>query len=341
MSKVKNILIVRTDRIGDLVLTIPMAAKIKEFYPGARITFLIRDYTAPLLEKHPDIDEILILKEKNGKADLKENLNEIRKGNYDTCFLVYPTFKIALIIFLSGIPVRIATAYRWYSFLFNKKIKEHRKSGDRHELEYNLNMLEKINIRTTDNYKPVAFNIQVDEKALKKVKDFLSDKMGPEEKKIIIVHPGSGGSAVDLPLIRMKELVEKLAQSLSYQIILTGSSQEFDICREVAGKSKVIISAGEFNLGELTALISQADVLIANSTGPIHIAAAFGKKIIGFYPRIKSCAKERWGPYTDSAAVFNPEINCTDCTRQQCEKLDCMNSINIEKVIETVRRFLK
>jgi ADP-heptose:LPS heptosyltransferase len=81
-------------------------------------------------------------------------------------------------------------------------------------------------------------------------------------------------------------------------------------------------------------------VFISNSTGPIHIAAALGNFIIGFYPKILACSQERWGPYTKNKAVFLPEIDCKDCTREQCEQLDCMNSINYEGVIREVEKEL-
>ena len=98
--------------------------------------------------------------------------------------------------------------------------------------------------------------------------------------------------------------------------------------------------AGKLNLSELIALISLCTIFISNSTGPIHIAAALGKKTVGFYPKIRASSKERWGPYTNNKVVFEPEIECSDCTREQCEKLNCMNSINIENVKTEVKKLL-
>lgn len=126
MNPPKNILIVRTDRIGDVVLSLPMAAIVKKHYPECKVTFLLRQYTKPLAENNPFIDDVIILRESNGKPSVGQNV-ALLKNRFDACVVAYPTYAISLILFLSGIRTRIGTGYRWYSFLFNKKIYDHRK----------------------------------------------------------------------------------------------------------------------------------------------------------------------------------------------------------------------
>ena len=112
MIKPENLLIVRTDRIGDVVLTLPLAEIIKKHFPDCKITFLIRDYTKSLLRDHPFIDDVLIMQQQDGKPTIKNNMVNISKRNFDTCIVVYPTFTLALIIYLSGIKNIIGTGYR-------------------------------------------------------------------------------------------------------------------------------------------------------------------------------------------------------------------------------------
>jgi len=334
----KNILIVRTDRIGDLILTLPLAGLIKKQYPDCKVSFLVRDYTKNIVRHHPYIDEVLVLKEDNGNVSLSDNINLIKQRNFDNCIVVYPRFQISLIIFLSRIKNRIGTGYRWYSFLFNKKVYEHRKNAERHELEYNLNLLEKLEIKNSVAESNVAYDLKVDESSLKNVNKILVDEKLDLQKPIIIVHPGSGGSSVDLPINKFAELVSKLDDD--YQIILTGSKNEIKLCEKIKSSDKVKNMAGRFNLDELTALISKSVMFISNSTGPIHIAAALGKYTVGFYPKIVSCSKERWGPYTNKKLVYEPQIDCKNCTREQCEKLNCMESIDMTKVYGDIKNVL-
>lgn len=341
MIKPVNLLIVRTDRIGDVVLTLPLARIIKKYYPGCKITFLVRKYTASLVENHPFIDNVLVLNESSGKPSVGENVKMIADGKFDSCVVVHPTFKIALIIFLSRIRERIGTGYRWYSFLFTGKIFQHRKYAERHELEFNVQLLEHLGIKEEVSRETVEFDLKPAETDVEKVSRVLREEGAGNSGNIIIIHPGSGGSAVDLPEEKFRELAELLSAKSNVEIFLTGSENERELCERIKSSDKIKNFAGRFSLGELTALISMSGFFISNSTGPLHIAAALGKNVVGFYPKITACLTERWGPYSGKSVVFKPKIECSDCTREQCEKLRCMNSIEMSEVVSLIGSKLK
>lgn len=336
MIEPKNILIVRTDRVGDVVLSLPLAAILKKHFPACRVTFLLRNYTQDIAKNNPYIDSVLILKENNGKIPVWENINQIKNCKFDSSIIVYPTLITALIVFLSRIKIRIGSGYRWYSFLFNKKIFEHRKYAEKHELEFNVNLLKIFGIEESISPENAEFNIKIDSNELEKVKNILVDSGVNLEKKTIIIHPGSGGSAIDLPIEKFARLTKNLNLLNNVNLIISGSKSEFNICKSVTGNSNAINLSGKFSISELICLIDLCDVFISNSTGPIHIAAALGKYTVGFYPKILACSPTRWGPYTKNKVVFSPEIECSDCTREQCERLNCMNSIDIENVTKKI-----
>lgn len=335
----KNILVIRTDRIGDIVLTLPLAGLIKKQYPNSKVSFMVREYTKNIVINHPFIDEVIVLKESDGKTDLLTNLKLIRAGDYDSCIVVHPTFLNALLIFLSGIKRRIGTGYRWYSFLFNHKVYEHRKFAEKHELEFNVNLLERLGIKNNVTENNIRYDLIVNEHSLQNVINILLDEKIDLQKPLIIVHPGSGGSSMDLPVNKFAELINNLDAD-NHQILLTGNKDEFELCEKIIASSKAKNFAGKFNLDELVSLISKATIFISNSTGPIHIAAALGIFTIGFYPKIISCSKERWAPYTNKKMIYEPIIDCKNCTREQCEKLNCMDSIDIAKVYNDIKNVL-
>lgn len=340
MIEPQNLLIVRTDRIGDLVLTLPLAGIVKKHFPGASVSFLVRDYTRDIAASNFRLERVIVLKEKNRKASIWQNVKELRKYRFDSCIVVYPTFRIALIMLLAGIKKRIGTGYRWYSFLFSHKTFEHRKNAERHELEYNVNLLKHFGINEPLSLGNAPFDIKVEPENGQKIEQLLSQNGVNLQYPLIIIHPGSGGSAVDWPVSRFKELIERLVRELNCTILITGSEEEKGICGQLAMDSRVLNLAGAFKIKELLALIERADLMIANSTGPIHLAAALNKNVIGFYPKIRACSPERWGPYTDKRMIFSPEINCTNCTREQCEKLNCMAGITSDKVFEYIKNVL-
>ncbi len=340
MNRPKNILIVRTDRIGDVVLTLPMASVLKKHFPGCRVTFLLREYTKVLAAENEFIDEVITLDNENYKKGLLKTFSFIKNENFDTVITVFPRFRFALIFFLAGIKRRIGSGYRWYSFLFNNRVFEHRKYGEKHELIHNINLLKALGIEETINEKNCVFGLKPSDENKTMVLNYLQDVKIDISKPIMIFHPGSGGSAIDLPTDKMKELILRTEAQFDVNIILTGDKQEISICESLSCGNKVFNFCGKFNLGGLIALIDLSFLLIANSTGPIHIAAALGKNVIGFYPKIKSASPVRWGPYTGNKQIFVPSIKCTNCTRKQCEELNCMNSIGVDDVFSGIKNIV-
>ncbi len=338
MNKMEKILIVRTDRIGDVVLTLPLPGIIKKHMPQAKVFFLLRNYTYPLAEGNPFVEQILTLPEEKGKANFLKTLKLLRKYDFDAAIIVSPKLGIALAAFLAKIKIRVGTAYRWYSFLFNKKVFDHRRKGNKHELEFNVRMLSAIGINEKVSKGNVSFNVQVNSESERKVKNLLKAKGWNENLKTVIIHPGSGKSAIDLPFEKMKMLAGKLAHNLNLNLILTGNKNEREMCESLTENRKVINTAGEFNLKELIALISIADLLIANSTGPIHIAAALDVKTIGFYPNVNECSSRRWGPYSLKSFVFSPQKDCLSCENKN--ENNCMAEIDVDDVLRKTEEFL-
>lgn len=341
MISPQKILIVRTDRIGDVVLSLPMAELIKQKYPKCKVAYFLRRYTSPLLGGNPFIDEVIVADESQSEILFKKNLKKLKAKGFDTCVVVNPTLRISLMMFLAGIRNRIGTGYRWYSFLFNRKVFEHRKYGEKHELEYNISLLNIIGIKTTDFNGEINFHLSVTEESSEKINTLLGDKGLKQGDKIVIIHPGSGGSSVDLPKEKLIELTCKITALKNVSIVITGSKNEIELCKEFEVNNSVINFVGQLDISLLKALIKKADLFISNSTGPLHIAAAFGIYVIGFYPKIFSCSEKRWGPFTKNKTIFIPTIDCSNCTREQCEKINCMNSIDIGRVFDETRRVLK
>ena len=96
--------------------------------PDSQVAFLVRDYTAPLLELATDVDETIIY---DRNLSLRKTISLIRAANPDAIFVFGHKLKLSLASFFAGVPVRVGRAYFWFSFLYNKKIREHRKNAER------------------------------------------------------------------------------------------------------------------------------------------------------------------------------------------------------------------
>jgi len=331
----RRFLIVRTDRIGDVILTLPMVRALKRCRPDAHVALLIRSYTAELARADRLVDQIITLDD--GAPSLRRTVRELRKGRFDVVVHTHPMPSLALVTLLAGIPVRVGTGYRWYSFLFNRRVYEHRKDAARHELEYNLNLLRAVGCdHEMAGLVPEIDTSSVPDTTIDRV---LADAGVPEGARIVILHPGSGASARDWHWKKFASLAAKLAGDGRFAVLITGGTGEEGLVREVREHCRATTYAvvGTLNLIEYAALARRAALFVANSTGPLHIASAVGTPVIGLYPLLRPLSAARWGPYTDRKMIFSPRGFPEDCRRcaggpgQACE---CMESITPEEVYE-------
>ncbi len=219
-----------------------------------------------------------------------------------------PGFELALLFFVLRVKYRIGTAYRWYSFLYNFKVYEHRKDSVKHESDYNLNLLKNF-FKETDDSKVFHFGYSEDEK--KKLNKKLN---GLPDSRYIIVHPGSGGSAKDIPVKRLALFINKFSEIYAdYRIVITGTENEKPVINQLMKnvrsdfKTSVHDVSGMLDLKELMILIDNSDLFISNSTGPIHIAGALNRNIIGFYPNEKPMSDTRWKPLSENTVILKPD----------------------------------
>jgi heptosyltransferase-3 len=340
MKRIERILVVRTDRIGDVILTLPMLEVLRKNFPTAHIAVLVRKYTGELLEGNPNVDGVLIYD--NGRAPLPffHMAAALRKQHFDIVFITYPRFRLAWLTFWAGIPLRVGTGYRWYSFLFNRRIYVHRKVAAKHEAEYNIELLKAIGC---DVSRPPFPRLAVSHQARESIRTRLQHFGISTEKPLVIVHPGSGRSARDWSLRNFGALGRKLRLLPDVQVVVTGGSGEERLIRSVAdmiGADTPVVNL--LSLQEYAALASRCALLVANSTGPLHIAAAVGTPVIGLYPQVTAMSATRWAPYTDRKTIFTPKgkpDNCYACVRNGTE-CDCMNSIAVDDVFEAAKQYL-
>ena len=334
MKKQPNkICIVRLDRIGDVVLTLPLAAILKSYYPQSKITFLTKHYTKEIAENCKYVDRVISL---NGTEASKEILSEIKKEFFDIIFIVSPNFPIAYTAFKARIPMRIGTSRRWYSFLFNSKVDDSRKEVSFHETEYNVRMLKPLGLDNAITKETVDYGIELSNGTKNIASKILAENGITADDRICIIHPGSGGSSVELPIEKYCALAKQISEKTHLKIVSTGSADEYDICQEVAQAGNGINLSGKLSLLNLMGVTEKSHIFISNSTGPLHVASALGKICIGFYPKVLVCSEKRWGPFSKNSFVFTPEQPCENCTLEECHKNNCMDTIEIDQVIKKI-----
>ncbi len=335
----KKILIVRTDRIGDVVLSFPMIGVLKSALPSSSISFLLRSYARELADGQEHLDQVLLYDSGGVRKPFFQMLAELRKERFDAVVITYPTVRLAFLMFLSGMPIRVGTGYRWYSPLFNRRIFEHRKTAEKHESEYNLSLLKGLGVTTAASPRPTLVVSGVERKKAREILGALNIDAGAP---LIILHPGSGGSARDWKPQHFGELAMRLQQG-GKNVLVTGGPGEESLVHQVLGVAggKAASLPKPLPLKALAALIETADVFVANSTGPLHIAAAVGTPVVAFYPPILQCSSKRWGPLTEKKVIFEPSAaDCPVCKGEACRGDDCMDLISVQEVEKAVNSLL-
>jgi heptosyltransferase-3 len=333
--------IFRTDRIGDLVLTLPMVEAITRGDPSARVTFCVQEYTRPLLTMASHVNDVISIGGRDLNGGVRRFASMLRERKIDRAIFAYPRPRLALAAALAGIPERVGSRYRWYAPLFTRRRAEHRRSGDKHEMEYNLRLLEEIGIAAPDGLRP---SLVVDVPRRTAARGVLQRTGIDPAVSFIALHPGSGGSARDWPVDRFADLAQALlAEFPSKQILVTGTTAELPLMETVAaGDARIRLLRETLPLDLLAAVLAGAELFVANSTGPLHIAAACGVPVLGFYPFGRAVNARRWGPRAERAAVLSPipDASCPTCQAGDCPAHDDMRSIPVSDALGAARELL-
>ena len=290
----KTVVISRTDSIGDVILTLPLCAWIKESYPDSKIIFLGKKYTQPILECFSSIDEIKHWDEVVEQPE-QSIVSEIRSWNADVFVHVFPDKKIAKLVRKAKIPVRIGTSHRAYHLLnCNVRPSFTRKNSELHEAQLNFKLLTSFGISSVPSLEKINKWL-VDFAPKNTVPIHLKELLSTSRKKIIL-HPKSQGSAVEWPLEKYIELATKLVEQ-NYRIYFSGTEKEGLLFRDLLPKNENIIDiSGKMSLSEFISFIGKVDGLVACSTGPLHIAAILQKRAIGLYTNVRPMHPGRWSP---------------------------------------------
>lgn len=308
-----------------MILTLPMALVIRKHIPDAKIIFGVREYTKLIVECCPDVDEIVTIDTDSSAIEIAKTIRSI---NADALFIPSPSFRLVLAAFLSRTPIRNGTGYRWYSFLFNRKIYDHRKTAEYNEAEYNIRMLRGIGIDS--NQYPLP-NLEIPK--------YNTTANNP----YALLHVFTGGSANSWSIERFKEVANWLSREKGLEMVLTGENKHREFLLTIADELKPLgVSVHirtELTLIELAGLLKEASLVVSGSTGPGHLAAALGAPTIGLFQLATALSKERWGFRGKKVINLEP----LSPPRQECpacKACDCMTSIITMQVTNAAEQLL-
>lgn len=336
ISDPKTIILSRTDAIGDVILSLPLAGILKSKFPECQIYFFGRSYTKPVISLSKYIDGFIDFDEFKQTPDKPGFLSVF---GADTMVHIFPRKEIATAAGKAGIVNRIGTSHRIYHlFTCNYRLNIGRKNSDLHEAQLNLKLLQPfgINAGLTTNEISDFFGLE-NVKPLPEKFLFLID----QQKLNIILHPKSNLSAREWGLNNFSNLISLLPPQ-KFKIFITGSINERNLLTEWLKNlpEHVVDLTGLMTLDELISFIYHCDGLVAASTGPLHIAAALNRYALGIYPPIRPMHPGRWAPLGKHASYMVNEIPCNDCKGNPLH-CTCMQGIDPAKVAARIMMWQK
>ncbi len=327
----KRIIISRTDNLGDVILTLPMAGILKQEIPGCHILFLGKKYTKPLIDACEYVDEFLDWDDLSSIQHPASSISSFTALKADIIVHVFPRKEIQKLAKTAKIPLRIGTSHRWYSWLYcNKLVHYSRKKSNLHEAQLNLKLLEPLGIRENFTLQEIASFYGLTKLPNSPVHQLTSS---PTHQFNLILHPKSKGSAREWGLNNFSRLINLLPEE-KFRIFITGTKEEGALMKDFLYqyRNRVTDMTGKLSLAELLSFINSCDGLVAASTGPLHIAAALGKRAIGIYAPMRPIFPERWSPLGENATYLVLDKKCNACKKSgNCE---CIRAIKPEQVVE-------
>jgi lipopolysaccharide heptosyltransferase II len=341
-ASVRRILVIRLDLLGDLVFAAPTIAALRAAYPDAHLTLLTLPYTQPLAALIPGVDRTLALdvnryRRPAGWRHLGEAValvRTLRAARLDLCLALHgrPAGALAL---LSGARYRVGYAAHAYPFAFNVAVPGQRYDRPRHETEYCLDLA-----REVGGDAPRAPRL------LAPAESYRVPGLAPHER-YLVVHPGaSNGSAKRWPAAAWGRLARDAARTLGVRVVLTGGEAERALVGEVAAGAGAAVPLVGTSLLDLAAVLAGAEALVSGDTGPLHLAAALGRPVVGVYGPTDPA---QTGPLGARAVVVRRPVPCGPCydlrAPAECKLPDrahvCMRDLPPDAVLDALLRLLR
>ncbi len=328
-----NVLIVRPDGIGDVILSLPVASQLRQLASGVRIGFLTSPVVAPILEHHPDVDYVRTIRWTDPLGELRAAFSD----GIEAAIFLKPFRRLMWAAFLARVPIRVATGYRWYSLLANRRIYEHRSEFSKHESTYNVEMLKGLGLSPLEVSRP-GLTITDGERSAGAGR--WTGLPGPR----VVIHPG-GFSARRWHPEHYRDLAIELARG-GYGVALTGNEGErVEFEREVLtgtslppGISNLM---GRLSVRELMAVIANAHVVVSGATGPAHLAAALGVPNVSLFDPRRNNLPARWKPLGEGV-LLRPDVpTCEKCIGEACPYWDCLDRFTVTEVVSRVAQVSK
>jgi lipopolysaccharide heptosyltransferase II len=321
---VRNVLALRLDAVGDVLMTIPAIRALRSS-PGRRVTMLTSSAGAEVARLVPEIDGVLVydapwMKASPARDDARSDLatiERLRSEGFDAAaiFTVYSQNPqpAAMLCYLADIPRRLAHSREpAYGLLTDRIADPEPEQLVRHEVVRQLDLVAAVGCRTPDR----SLSIRIGRGAFERA-DAVLDALGIDRgRPWAVLHPGASAPSRRYPPEAFAAAASELAETHGWQIVLPGGSSDRDVVEAVRTKmrARAFRVPDDLGLEELAAVLARASLLIANNSGPAHLAAAVGTPVVELY----ALTNPQHAPWGVETRVLYRDVPCRFCYASVC-----------------------
>lgn len=341
-SAMGRILIVNVNWIGDVIFSTPFIKAVREAHPDSYVACLLHPRCVDILKDNPRIDEIIVYDEEGSHRSLLGKLKliiNLKRKKLDTAFILHRSFTKALITFLAGIKERIGYPTKHRSVFLTKVVEisdEEILLRGTHKVEYFLNIARASGINARD----IAYEFFIKDFDRQKESQFLKENGVLDKDLLVVLCPGGNWDMKRWPKENFAKLGDLFIEKLGAKVVISGAKKDISLAEDIKKmmKGKPIISCGNTTLKELGALLERADLVVANDTGPMHLAVAMKTNVVALFgptsPRLT-------GPYGQGSyrVIWKNEECDTPCYDVACAENRCMALITVEEVFKEAVRY--
>ncbi len=333
-----KILIIKPSSLGDIIHSLPFLKALRDTFQEARIEWVISRNLKDILEGHPLINRLIVFDKDSWKSlknlprtfkEVAELIKKLKAEHYDMVIDLQGLLRSGFMTFVVHSPLKIGFkhAREGSSLFYNKKVST---NGALHAVDKCLEVAKAVGAETEE----IAFPLYIHDDERKKIKGLIGNI-----SEYAVLAPSTRWKTKRWPPASFGSLITKLP----VPCVITGGHAEKQIANEVMSSSggKGIDLCGKTGLKGLTALISEAEVVVSNDSGPMHIAAALGVPVIALFGPTDP---EKTGPYgwhvNKDLKVLRSFMKCSPCFKRECREPLCMSGISVEMVLKEIKEYL-
>jgi heptosyltransferase-2 len=333
--EVEKILIRGPNWVGDAVLAIPAIKAVRQHFPHAEITLLVRPWVSGLFTSAPFVDKVWSEQKPSSLTDWTRIMRAIRGRGFDLALLLPNSFESALMMFLGGVPRRIGYATDARRWMLTDSITPSEIA--RHQVQYYFDLVKVL--AANPERQSIEIGATSEERA--GARRLLKAEGIPDGAPFLVLNPGAAyGSAKRWYEDRFADVADNLARGLGLHVALIGSATEGNVAEQIRDRMKTTaaVLSGKTSLETLVGVLAESSLMITNDSGPMHIAAALGVPTVAVFG---STDERVTGPCGPKARIVKHAVECSPCLLRECP-IDhrCMNGVTVDDVCRVARELM-